>query len=77
MIQVDNIDDVGLAYDLILKHQIPIASTLGRHSNDEMISFYIESPSGFLLEYGFGGGVAKAQSEYNIADAWGHEYRRL
>jgi 2,3-dihydroxybiphenyl 1,2-dioxygenase len=77
MIQVDNIDDVGLAYDLILKHQIPITATLGRHSNDEMISFYIESPSGFFLEYGFGGGVAKIQSEYNISDAWGHEYRRI
>jgi 2,3-dihydroxybiphenyl 1,2-dioxygenase len=77
MVQVDNIDDVGLAYDLILKHKIPVIATLGRHSNDEMISFYIESPSGFFLEYGFGASAAKGQSEYNISDAWGHEYSRI
>jgi len=77
MVEVDNIDDVGLAYDLVQKAKIPITATFGRHSNDEMISFYIESPSGFFLEYGCGGSAAATQSEYNVRDAWGHDYLRL
>ena len=27
-------------------------STLGRHSNDQMVSFYMSTPSGFEVEYG-------------------------
>ena len=28
---------------------------LGKHPNDEMVSFYSRSPSGFDVEFGFGG----------------------
>jgi hypothetical protein len=28
---------------------------MGKHSNDHMQSFYVFTPSGFAIEYGFGG----------------------
>ena len=34
--------------------------SLGRHTNDEMISFYLRTPSGFDIEYGFGGKTVDA-----------------
>jgi 2,3-dihydroxybiphenyl 1,2-dioxygenase len=74
MVEVDNIDDVGLAYDMIQKRGIPVLATIGRHSNDSMISFYIQSPSGWALEYGCSSSPAKSQSEYNVSEVWGHEF---
>jgi len=38
MIEVDNIDDVGLAYDMV-KSAGSDYPTIGRHSNDSSISF--------------------------------------
>jgi 2,3-dihydroxyethylbenzene 1,2-dioxygenase len=74
MVEVDTIDDVGLAYDLAKQNNVPILLGLGRHSNDCMVSFYMQTPSGFYCEYGWGGSPAHAQSEYNPgSDIWGHE----
>lgn len=55
MVELDSLDDVGQAYDLALLEEERIAVTLGRHSNDFMTSFYLRSPSGFMVEYGWGG----------------------
>jgi 2,3-dihydroxybiphenyl 1,2-dioxygenase len=72
MVEVDNLDDVGLAYDLVRQRQIPILMGLGRHGNDKMVSFYMQTPSGFFCEYGWGGGHSFAQSEYNPrGNIWG------
>jgi hypothetical protein len=49
------LDDVGQAYDLAQGEEGRIATTLGRHSNDFMTSFYANTPSGFFVEYGWGG----------------------
>jgi 2,3-dihydroxyethylbenzene 1,2-dioxygenase len=73
MLEVDNLDDVGLTYDLVKKASIPIAMDLGKHANDAMFSFYFKSPSGFNIEYGFGGRPATHQSEYYDADTYGHK----
>ncbi len=32
-----------------------IGTTLGRHTNDFMTSFYARTPSDFMIEYGWGG----------------------
>lgn len=77
MLEVDNINDVGLAYDLVKKSDFKIGVDLGCHANDQMISFYVQTPSGWLLEYGFGGAQASHQSEYSTAEIWGHEFRML
>ena len=55
MIETCFLDDVGQAYDLALRTPEMIGTTLGRHVNDEVTSFYSWSPSKFLFEYGWGG----------------------
>ena len=73
MIEVDNADDVGLTYDLVRKHKIPVQILPGKHSNDHMYSFYFGSPSGWMFEYGYGGRPATHQSEYYVEDMYGHQ----
>ena len=72
MVEVDNLDDVGLAYDLVRKQKIPVTITPGKHSNDHMYSFYLRNPSGWMIEYGYGGRPATHQSEYYVEDVYGH-----
>src|SRR5580698_9278009 len=55
MIETCFLDDVGQAYDLALRQPEMIGTTLGRHVNDHVTSFYSWSPSKFLVEYGWGG----------------------
>ncbi len=74
MIEVDNLDDVGLTYDLVRKHKIPVTITPGKHSNDHMYSFYFRNPSGWMLEYGWGARPASHQSEYYVQDVYGHRF---
>ncbi len=52
MVEVDNVDEVGACLDRVNEREIHIFSTLGRHSNDHMLSFYMMTPTGFALEYG-------------------------
>jgi len=72
MLEVENFDDVGLTHELVRREKIPVHITLGKHSNDHMFSFYFETPSGFMLEYGYGGRDATYQSEYFSQDMYGH-----
>lgn len=74
MIEVDNLDDVGLTHDLIRRHEVPITISLGKHSNDRMYSFYFRNPSGWIWEYGWGGRPATHQSEYYVEDVYGHRF---
>lgn len=55
MFETDDINAVGQAYDRCVDGAAPLATTLGRHSNDHMFSFYVFTPSGFAVEYGYGG----------------------
>jgi catechol 2,3-dioxygenase-like lactoylglutathione lyase family enzyme len=57
MVEVCSLDDVGQGYDLAQLEEGCVAYTLGRHTNDYMISFYSHSPSGFFVECGWGGHV--------------------
>ncbi|CAN7370081.1 biphenyl-2,3-diol 1,2-dioxygenase [Phenylobacterium sp. LjRoot164] len=54
MLQVASLDDVGFALDRINAANIPLTNTLGKHTNDHMVSFYAQTPSGFEIEYGWG-----------------------
>src|SRR5262249_15026412 len=72
MLEVDNLDDVGLTHDLVRRAKIPVRVQLGKHSNDHMYSFYFGSPSGWMIEYGCGARPATHQSEYYDADVHGH-----
>lgn len=73
MIEVDNLDDVGLTHDLIQRNNVPISISLGKHSNDHMYSFYFQNPSGWMWEYGYGARPATYQSEYYSEDVYGHQ----
>lgn len=55
MVEVTDIRDVGLAWDRCLRAGQPFEMTLGMHPNDHMFSFYVRTPSGFAVEYGWGG----------------------
>ena len=55
MVELYSLDDVGQGYDIALGEPERIATTLGRHPNDCVTSYYLKSPSGFMLEYGWGG----------------------
>ena len=77
MLQVDALDDVGSTYSLCAAQGVPLASTLGRHTNDHMVSFYMVSPSGFEIEYGWGARTIddttwKVQT-HRAPSIWGHE----
>jgi 2,3-dihydroxybiphenyl 1,2-dioxygenase len=78
MMELFMLDDVGQAYDLALGEENRVATTLGRHSNDFMTSFYANSPSGFFVEYGWGGRSIDSQSWTPVEmtcgpSLWGHD----
>jgi len=72
MFEVDNMADVGLAYDLVSRAGLSVVIEPGSHANDQMFSFYFKNPSGFMNEIGWGGRSAIAQSEYYEGDSFGH-----
>ena len=49
------VDEVGKCLDRMIKHGFKVDQTIGRHTNDRMTSFYAMNPSGFRMEFGFGG----------------------
>jgi 2,3-dihydroxybiphenyl 1,2-dioxygenase len=81
MIEARSLDDVGSTYSLCEREDVPIAMTLGRHTNDEMFSFYMVTPSGFNLEFGYGGKAVDDANwtiqYYNAASVWGHRRQPL
>ena len=44
MVEVDSLDAVGQALDRVNKDGFQLSSTLGRHTNDKMVSFYVRAP---------------------------------
>jgi len=72
MIESNSIDDVLYTYEMAKQTGIEIVLDLGRHSNDFQYSFYCMSPSGYMMEYGWGSRPAPVQSEYYAADFYGH-----
>nr|AMK59592.1 2,3-dihydroxybiphenyl dioxygenase [uncultured bacterium UPO76] len=78
MLEVASLDDVGTALDICNRQDIPITMSLGRHTNDHMTSFYLRGPSGFEIEYGFGGVLIEDQESwvagsYDAMSIWGHK----
>lgn len=54
MVQAQSVDDVGFALDRAMAAGSRITSTLGRHTNDHMLSFYAGTPGGIEVEFGCG-----------------------
>jgi 2,3-dihydroxybiphenyl 1,2-dioxygenase len=78
MVEANQFDDVGRAYDVALRdYPERINSTLGRHSNDLITSFYVESPNGVVVEYGWGG-LLVDDATWEVKNVfgpslWGHD----
>jgi 2,3-dihydroxybiphenyl 1,2-dioxygenase len=82
MVEHFDLDDVGQALDIAASEEGRIGVTLGRHCGDYMTSFYSRSPSGFMIEHGWGGRlidpktwIASIRSEG--PSLWGHERAQL
>ena len=77
MVQVNDFNDVGLALDRCREAGVPIRMEIGHHPNDRMTSFYMQTPSGFACEYGWGGIVVDDDSwevvRYSQLSDWGHK----
>ena len=78
MLELFSLDDVGQGYDLAQLEDGRVATTLGRHTNDYMTSFYARTPGGFLVEYGWGGRVVDPARWQPVEmtsgpSLWGHE----
>ena len=72
MVELFSLDDVGQCYDLALTDPDKlIGVTLGRHINDEVTSFYSNSPSNFMFEYGWGGRVLDVDNWKEEEVPWG------
>ncbi|RHW23471.1 2,3-dihydroxybiphenyl 1,2-dioxygenase [Nocardioides immobilis] len=78
MVEVDELDAVGRALDEVRRRGFSLSSTLGRHTNDKMLSFYVRAPGGWDIEYGCDGLLVDEESytaEEITADSyWGHDW---
>lgn len=77
MLETNERDDVGVAFDRAWATELPIPNGLGRHDNDGMFSFYVQSPAGFQMEVGHGARVIDEgwddNRRYDQISAWGHQ----
>jgi len=78
MLETRALEDVGRAYDLVRSRKLPLVLSLGQHSNDRMTSFYMKTPSGFSMEYGWGGLLVDDAvwqvKHHSTTKLWGHEF---
>lgn len=78
MLEVDTLDAVGQALDRVNRLGFSISSTLGRHTNDKMVSFYVRAPGGWDIEFGTEGILVDETfytAEEITADSyWGHDW---
>lgn len=72
MIEYTELDDLGLAHDAVRQRKIDVALQLGKHANDEALTFYCANPSGWLWELGWGAKKTGTQQEYYTRDIFGH-----
>lgn len=78
MVEVEDMPEVGRALDRMAAHGVTQSATLGQHTNDKMISFYMRSPSNFDIEYGYGGAMVDwdrhVAHEFTRVSLWGHDF---
>ena len=78
MVEVDTLDVVGQALDRVNAEGFQLSSTLGRHTNDKMISFYVRAPGDWDIEFGTDG--LRVDENYYTAEEitadsyWGHQW---
>jgi 2,3-dihydroxybiphenyl 1,2-dioxygenase len=77
MLQVPSLDDVGFALERATAAGATITSSLGRHTNDHMVSFYTKTPAGFEVEFGYGAievdDATWRVGRHDAPSSWGHK----
>ena len=77
MVETNQRDDVGAAFDRAWASGLPIPNGLGMHDNDRMFSFYVASPADFMVEVGHGARTVTPDWDdnrrYDRISAWGHQ----
>jgi 3,4-dihydroxy-9,10-secoandrosta-1,3,5(10)-triene-9,17-dione 4,5-dioxygenase len=78
MIEVASLDDVGRAMDRCARRGGKLSASLGRHANDQMVSFYVQTPGGFDIEYGTDGLLVDDTTwiprQTTAISNWGHVF---
>ncbi|MCC6890899.1 MAG: VOC family protein [Hyphomicrobiales bacterium] len=77
MMEVFSLDDMGQGYDIAQRDGL-VATTIGRHTSDFITSFYAFTPSGFMVEYGWGArsidpATWQAYERKEGPSMWGHD----
>jgi 2,3-dihydroxybiphenyl 1,2-dioxygenase len=75
MFEAKSREQVEQAYEALSAEGCEVSQTLGQHTNDEVVSFYMKTPAGFRLEFGFGGKQIDESWEFKVFDGpslWGH-----
>lgn len=78
MVEMETLDEVGRALDRVMRAGYHLSSTLGRHTNDKMVSFYVRTPGGWDLEVGCEGYLVDddtySAEEISADSYWGHQW---
>ncbi|MCV7218668.1 biphenyl-2,3-diol 1,2-dioxygenase [Mycobacterium crocinum] len=78
MVEVDSLDAVGQALDRVNAEGFQLSSTLGRHTNDKMVSFYVRAPGDWDIEFGTEGmrvdEMCYTAEEITADSYWGHQW---
>lgn len=78
MVECETLDEVGRALDRLTAKGYHLSSTLGRHTNDKMVSFYARTPGGWDLEVGCEGMLVDddhySAEEITADSYWGHQW---
>lgn len=77
MVQTPTLDAVGFALERATAAGVSITASLGRHTNDQMVSFYSRTPAGFEVEFGQGAievdDAVWRVSRHDKPSSWGHK----
>ena len=77
-IEVATVDDLSFAHERCAESGFKITRGVGRHPNDQELSFYMMTPSGFELEIGWDALTVEEASwqegkSYSNMSTWGHD----
>lgn len=77
MFEARSREQVDRAYARLADLGFPVVMTIGQHTNDEVYSFYMGTPAGYAIEFGFGGKVVDRETwtfaQFDAPSSWGHE----
>lgn len=75
-VQAASLNDIGTVYRRCKEMKFPIAMGVGQHANDKAVSFYVRTPSGFDIEYGWNPIAVEEDSwhpeVWDRISIWGH-----